>query len=283
MTIAASAEQPPGGADHDRPARRGRDGPARRPRSRLGPCARHLDGRDGRPGARARASRAHPHAHARLHLLRRRGQRARPLKMSCGGSAEARMSRAIASARSAPPGRATSLRPSRPTTMRGRAFWRSACAGAVAVAVIMAQLRAIAAHDTSRAAAPDRDADARRPRHARRADSGPERSHDRRAHTRRRAWRSSRTSATCSSGSGPSARPSWCARTPPCMPDRSGAVELRVLTDDGVGLAGEQVAEESRRARARRDRAAARPDRDASLCGDGLARARALRPTRDRL
>src|SRR5580692_5797931 len=52
-----------------------------------------------------------------------------------------------------------------------------------------------------------------------------------------RAWRSSIAWATCSSWRRHSARPSSCASTQPCMPERP--TELRIVTDDGVELAGE--------------------------------------------
>src|ERR1039458_4855395 len=56
-----------------------------------------------------------------------------------------------------------------------------------------------------------------------------------------RAWRSSIGWVTCSSWRRRSARPSSCASTQPCMPEQP--VELRVVTDDGVELAGEQAGE----------------------------------------
>ena len=52
--------------------------------------------------------------------------------------------------------------------------------------------------------------------------------------------------------------------------------ELRIQTDDGVTLAGEDWIPP---ARAQADRAAARPHGDASLCGDGLAHAASARDT----
>ncbi|CAA9504897.1 MAG: Beta-ketoadipate enol-lactone hydrolase, partial [uncultured Solirubrobacteraceae bacterium] len=69
-------ERPAGGgrALLDRRPRRRRGRAARPARARVRACARHLDGRHGRPGARAGAPRPAAHADARLHLRRRRGQ-----------------------------------------------------------------------------------------------------------------------------------------------------------------------------------------------------------------
>ena len=192
-------------------------GPARRPGARLRARAGHLDGRDGRPGARAGSSRAHPHADARLHLLRRRGQRAAPpevIRRLAEGD-DVRRPRARDPRRLG-----GNVSPSFAANDDAYArFLEIGAARAVPVEVIMAQMRAIAEHDTSARLPADRVADARDPRHARSDAARSERPYDRRADTRARAWRSSTGLATCSSGSSPSARPSWCARTPPCMPD----------------------------------------------------------------
>ncbi len=104
-TIAASARAAVlDGAVHDRPARAGCGGAARCAGDRLGPRAGHLDGRDGRSGARARPPRA-------------RSARSTLGCTYCGGEGSALTSPevirgwpregppAIASARSAPPGR----------------------------------------------------------------------------------------------------------------------------------------------------------------------------------
>ena len=96
-------------------------------RGRLRPRAGHLDGRDGRPGARAGPPRAHRHADARLHLLRRRGQRARRR----GGDAQACRGDVLRCARARDP---RCLGGERLSGVRGerarhtRASWGSACA-----------------------------------------------------------------------------------------------------------------------------------------------------------
>ena len=71
-------QHPAGRAGHDRASwPRTPPGCSTALGDRLRARARHLDGRDGRPGARAGSPRARAHAHARLHLLWWRGQRAR--------------------------------------------------------------------------------------------------------------------------------------------------------------------------------------------------------------
>ena len=130
--------------------------------------ARHLDGRDGRPGARARPARARAHADARLHLLRRPGQHAR--LRSCGrAAARGDAAPATASGRCARRGRPTSRRRRPPTPSYARAF------SAIAA---RARRRGAGDHGPGRRDAPRTtrsarlaradDADARDPRHRRR-------------------------------------------------------------------------------------------------------------------
>ena len=115
---------------------------------RLRARAGHLDGGDGRSGARAR----HP-------------ERIRTLALGCTycggeGSSAGRRRRHAAARRGDDVGRPRAraahrlggqrlARASPPTSRRTRAFGRSACSRAVRVPVIMAQMRAITAHDTS--------------------------------------------------------------------------------------------------------------------------------------
>ena len=92
------------------------------------------------------------------------GDRARAIRASLGGR--------------------TSLRASPPMHDAYGRFVEIAQRRAVAVEVIMAQMQAIAGHDTSARLPSLAAADARHPRHARSDASGPERAHDRRADPR---------------------------------------------------------------------------------------------------
>ncbi len=233
--------------DRLRPPRRGREQPSegpvtiaqmaeRRRRAargagdRLGARAGHLDGRDGRPGARARAPRARAHAHARLHLLRRRGQLARARPRSDSGWSR-RCARATASSRCAS---AWEINVSAAMAADEDALAdssRSPTERAVAVPVVMAQPQACArARHAARACPALSDAHARDPRHRRSDAARRERPPDRLADPGLAPRDPRRTSATCSSGSGPSARRSCCARTPPCPLERRSCVRHRTAS-----------------------------------------------------
>ena len=100
-------------------------------------------------------------------------------------------------------------------------FLRIGMRRAVAVGVIMAQMRAIARSDSSA-----RLSELKLPTlvvHGTLDEMLPVQNGRMIAGLiQARSWRSSAGSATCSSGSSQSARPSWSVRTPPCMPDRPG-------------------------------------------------------------
>ena len=95
------------------------------------------------------APRARAHADARLHLLRRRGQRADEPR-GVRAARRARWPPATASARCAPRGRSTSLRASPPTRRPARASGRSRCERRRGPAGDRwRRCSAIAGHDTS--------------------------------------------------------------------------------------------------------------------------------------
>ena len=192
-------------AVHDRRPRRRRGRAARRPGRRARARARHLDGRHGRPGARARGARARADADARLHVLRRAALErftedrvVNDLALAIlSGDADRKMRTGLGVQRLA------GVRRRRRAT--SSASCEVAVAYPVALEMVMAQVQAIIAHDTSarlgEIAAPTLvvhgTADQMLVRGQRRAR--------RRASSRTRAWSCSTASVTCSSGSSPSA------------------------------------------------------------------------------
>ena len=148
----------------------------------------------------------------------------------------------------------------------------------VAQAVIMAQMRAIAAHDTS-ARLPGLDLPTLIV-HGTADELIPvrERPCDRRARAPCPAGAPRRGGPPLLLGGAAALRG---ARARPCRGARVGvaARELSVLTDDGVLLSGEDAGEQALAA----DRAAARSHSHPAVCRDGLAPAGALRVPGDRL
>ena len=251
-------------------------GAAGRAGARLRARAGHLDGRHDRPGARARTPRARAHADARLHLLRRRGQRARAAR----GDAAARRGDDVRRPRARAARRLGGQRLAArwpPTTRLASASARSPTQRAVAVPVV---------HGA--------DAGLRRARHATRGWRElqmptlvihgtedqmlpvAERPPDRLADRRLAAGDPRRRRAPVLLGA---ARALGRARARARRRARLSEPSARAGRERRAARPSRRRRDAARRAGGRgdADRAAARPHRDAPLRRDGLARAASAR------
>ena len=172
----------------------------------------HLDGRHGRPGARAAPSAADPHADARLHVPRRGARRscADPalIQELAGALLSGDRERALRTGFAANVSAAYVA-----DEANWEPFQAMATALPVAVPVIMLQMQAVMGHDTSARLGAIEAPDAGRPRHRGPHAAGRQRRAHRAADPATRASSCSRASGTCSGGSSPSAARRSCAPT----------------------------------------------------------------------